>query len=175
MADETAGSMDLFMRKLRDRGLRLTAQRETLFHIIAEFLGKTTSVQDIWERTREADPSIGIATIYRTLNLLGEMGMVNIIYLNDGEFRLDVPKQKIHLTAFCRVCGEVFQLDGEQEKQQTLERWLSEAGLELLPQSMALSGLCEKCANEEDQRMEGPRGRRGACHGRRCRGMRRFR
>ena len=170
------GTIDAFMQKLRDRGLRLTAQRETLFHIIGEYLGEATSVQDIWERTREADPSIGIATIYRTLNLLGEMGVVNIIYLNDGEFRLDVPMQKVHVTAFCRACGSTFHLDGEQEKQQTLERWLEEAGLELLPQSIALAGLCEKCAKEEKERsLEAGPGRRGTCPGRRCRGMRRFR
>ena len=94
------------------------------FRVIAEDLGNPTSVQNIWDRTREVDPSIGIATIYRTLNLLGEMGVVNIIYLSDGEFRLDVPLQKIHVTAFCRHCGALFLLGGEEEKQDLLESWL---------------------------------------------------
>ena len=165
-----------FLEKLKDRGLRLTAQRETLFRIIAEDLGNPTSVQNIWDRTREVDPLIGIATIYRTLNLLGEMGVVNIIYLNDGEFRLDVPLQKIHVAAYCRHCGELFPLGRDEEKQCVLEKWLEETGLELLPQSFSIAGLCSDCrevlksadalpAGEEST------GRRDSCFRRRCRRM----
>ena len=165
-----------FIRELRERGLRLTAQREILLRVIAGHLGRTTSVQEIWERTREEDPYIGIATVYRTLNLLGEMGVVNVIYLGEGDFRLELPKRRTHVTAYCRAGGSSFQLDDEEGKRLELERWLAEAGLEPLPQSIALAGLCEKCAKEEKERsLEAGPGRRGTCPGRRCRGMRRFR
>jgi Fur family ferric uptake transcriptional regulator len=171
--DEMIGA---FLEKLKSRGLRLTAQRETLFRIIAENLGNPTSVQNIWDRTREVDPSIGIATIYRTLNLLGEMGVVNIIYLSDGEFRLDVPLQKIHVTAFCRHCGALFPLGGEDEKQGVLESWLEETGLELLPQSVAVAGLCTECREalkspDALPARRGPVGQQGPCLRRRCRRM----
>ncbi len=73
-----------FLEKLKGRGLRLTAQREVLFRVIAENLGVPSTVQDIWGKTRYLDPSIGIATVYRTINLLAEMGVVNVIYLNEG-------------------------------------------------------------------------------------------
>ncbi|PKN46925.1 MAG: transcriptional repressor [Deltaproteobacteria bacterium HGW-Deltaproteobacteria-20] len=171
--DETVQS---FLEKLKDRGLRLTAQRETLFRVIAEDLGNPTSVQNIWDRTREVDPSIGIATIYRTLNLLGEMGVVNIIYLSDGEFRLDIPLQKIHLTAFCRHCGALFPLPAEDEKQHTLEKWLEGTGLELLPQSVAVAGLCTECREalkspDALPARRGPLGQQGPCLRRHCRRM----
>jgi hypothetical protein len=73
-----------FLEKLKNRGLRLTAQREVLFRVIAENIGIPSTVQDIWGKTRDLDPSIGIATVYRTINLLSEMGVVNVIYLNEG-------------------------------------------------------------------------------------------
>ena len=53
------------------------------------------------------------------------MGVVNIIYLSDGEFCSIVLLQKIHLTAFCRHCGALFLL-AEDEKQHTLEKWLED-------------------------------------------------
>ncbi|MDD2454554.1 MAG: Fur family transcriptional regulator [Synergistaceae bacterium] len=161
-----------FLEKLKDRGLRLTAQREVLFRIIAENLGIPSTVQDIWGKTRALDPSIGIATVYRTINLLAEMGMVNVIYLNEGQFRLEMPEQKLHISAFCRHCGSLFPLGGEQEKQETLEQWILETGVELLPQSIAIAGLCEKCREDlKDENAspadQGPFGRPGHCPRRR--------
>lgn len=135
----------LFMEKLKSGGFRVTAQRETLFAVIAESLGGPTSVQEIWEKSRALDPSIGIATVYRTVNLLEEMGVLNVIYLNEGEFRLEMPGAMFHVAAFCRRCGKLRPLGGEAEKQRAVEEWLLEAGMELLPQSLAVAGLCEEC------------------------------
>ncbi len=125
-------------------------------------------MQDIWGKTRYLDPSIGIATVYRTINLLAEMGVVNVIYLNEGEFRLEMPEQKLHISAFCRHCGSLVPLGEEAQKQETLEQWLADAGLELLPQSLAIAGLCGKCREElKDENAspadQGPFGRPGHC------------
>ena len=135
----------LFMEKLKGSGFRLTAQRETLFQVIAESLGAPSTIQEIWEKSRALDPSIGIATVYRTVNLLDEMGVLNIIYLNEGEFRLEMPGQKFHISAFCRRCGLLCPLGGEAGKQKVMEEWLEEADMELLPQSLAVAGICEEC------------------------------
>jgi Fur family ferric uptake transcriptional regulator len=161
-----------FLEKLKNRGLRLTAQREVLFRVIAENIGIPSTVQDIWGKTRDLDPSIGIATVYRTINLLAEMGMVNVIYLNEGQFRLEMPEQKLHVSAFCRHCGSLFPLGGEDRKQETLEQWLGDTGMELLPQSIAIAGLCAKCREElKDENAspadQGPFGRSGHCPRRR--------
>lgn len=157
-----------FLEKLKDKGLRLTAQREVLFRVIAGNLGMPSTVQDIWGKTRDIDPSIGIATVYRTINLLAEMGLVNVIYLNEGQFRLEIPGIKIHVSAFCRHCGSLFPLGDEEKKQEILEEWLSDLGMELLPQSIAIAGLCAKCREElKDENAspagQGPFGRQGNC------------
>ena len=175
---ETITAAAGFLEKLRESGLRVTPQRETLFRIFAESLGEPTTVQDIWARTRDVDPSIGIATVYRTINLLGEMGLLNVLYLNEGEFRLEMPKQKLSLTAFCRHCGSLFPISDGEEKKALLEEWLAESGLELLPQSISIAGLCVECREllrKEDAApvAGGPFGRLGQCRGRRCRKGRR--
>ncbi len=175
---ETITAAAGFLEKLRESGLRVTPQRETLFRIFAESLGEPITVQDIWAKTRDVDPSIGIATVYRTINLLGEMGLLNVLYLNEGEFRLEMPKQKLSLTAFCRHCGALFPLAGDEEKKTLLEEWLAESGLELLPQSLSIAGLCGECReilrkDDTAPAAGGPFGRLGQCRGRRCRKGRR--
>ncbi len=164
-----------FLEKLKGRGLRLTTQREILFRIIAESLGTSSTVQDIWGKTRGYDPSIGIATVYRTINLLAETGMVNIIYLNDGQFRLEIPEQKLRVSIFCRHCGSVLLLEGEEEKQKLLEQWIAKTGMELLPQSIAIAGLCEKCREDikDENALPAPPGSFG--QSRHCLRRRRFR
>ena len=175
---ETTTAAAGFLEKLRESGLRVTPQRETLFKVFAESLGEPTTVQDLWTKTREFDSSIGIATVYRTINLLGEMGLLNVLYLNEGEFRLEMPKQKLSLTAFCRHCGNLFPLSGGEEKKALLEKWLADSGLELLPQSLSIAGLCGECrkilrADDAAPAAGGPFGRLGQCRGRRCRQGRR--
>ena len=103
--------------------------------------------------------------------------MVNVIYLGEGDFRLELPKRRTHVTAYCRACGSSFQLDDEEGKRLELERWLAEAGLEPLPQSIALAGLCERCrqSGAEPDARQGFAPRKGNCPGGRCRRMRRFR
>ncbi len=66
----------------------------------------------------------------------------------------------------------LFSLGGEQEKQETLEQWILETGVELLPQSIAIAGLCEKCREDlKDENAspadQGPFGRPGHCPRRR--------
>ena len=93
------------------------------------------------------------------------------------DFRLELPKRRTHVTAYCRACGSSFQLDDEEGKRLELERWLAEAGLEPLPQSIALAGLCERCrqSGAEPDTRQGFGPRKGNCPGGRCRRMRRFR
>lgn len=167
--DQTSAAA-AFLENLKRGGFRLTAQRETLFKVIAETLGSPTSVQEIWDKSRALDPSIGIATVYRTVNLLEEMGVLNVIRLNEGEFRLEAPGQRLHIAAFCRRCGKLSPLGGEAEKQRVVEEWLEEAGMELLPQSLAVAVICGECrgAIDSDDFPWPPgrrRGGRGRCMG----------
>lgn len=56
-------------------GLKMTGQRKTILKILEE-AGDHPSVELVYERAKAADPSISMATVYRTLNLLDELGMV---------------------------------------------------------------------------------------------------
>ncbi len=62
-------------RKLREKGCRITRQREVMLDIILQ--GDCTSCKEIYQDASRIDPSIGFATVYRLVNLLEDMGVIN--------------------------------------------------------------------------------------------------
>ncbi len=62
-------------RKLREKGCRITKQREVMLDIILR--GDCTSCKEIYQDASRIDPSIGFATVYRLVNLLEDMGVIN--------------------------------------------------------------------------------------------------
>ncbi len=62
-------------RKLREKGCRITKQREVMLDVILR--GDCTSCKEIYQDAVRLDPSIGFATVYRLVNLLEDMGVIN--------------------------------------------------------------------------------------------------
>ena len=71
------------IEKLRENGCRITKQRLALLDIILE--GKCTSCKEIFYKASKEDETIGIATVYRTVNALEEIGVISrrIVYENN--------------------------------------------------------------------------------------------
>lgn len=63
------------LEKLRDSGFRITKQRELILDVILE--GACTSSKEIYASAKQKDPSVGFATVYRMVNLLEEIGIIN--------------------------------------------------------------------------------------------------
>lgn len=67
-------SLNDILAVLKDRGCRITKQRKNLLEIILE--GNCTSCKELYYKAAKKDPGIGMATIYRMMNLLEEIGAV---------------------------------------------------------------------------------------------------
>jgi Fur family ferric uptake transcriptional regulator len=136
---------DQYMEELRKRGFRLTNQRETIIKVLMENSEKHCSISDLWELAREKDPSIGIATIYRTVNLLSDLGLLNLINGEEGFYRFELPDERMHFHIFCKVCGKLIQMKDEAGKEQELHHWIEEEGFHFIPQTLKLPALCDEC------------------------------
>ena len=66
---------EIIIRKLKEHGYRITKQRETLLRIILS--DQCSSCKEIYYKAAERDPSIGPATVYRMINTLEEIGVIN--------------------------------------------------------------------------------------------------
>ena len=146
MATETfTSSLHLFRRFLRDQGLPVTQQRET----VAEVLFSTSdqqSVEEIEQKVRARGERIGKATVYRTLEMLVRSGLVAEHDFGEGfkryEHLFGQPPVREHLV--CTECGKVTAIHSVD-----LLRMHQEAAQRhgFLPSRyrLAIYGICKEC------------------------------
>lgn len=91
-------------------GQRQTRQRDRIYEVIRESQGPLT-VSEILDRAQETVPGLGIATVYRTINLLHGAGQIEPVILPSGETRYEMSNLGHHHHFQCRKCDEVYDLD----------------------------------------------------------------
>lgn len=80
---------DTLEGRCAQRGLKLTGQRRTVLKVLEES-GDHPSVEQIYERARALNPSISMATVYRTLNLLAEFGIAMVHDFGESFARYEI-------------------------------------------------------------------------------------
>lgn len=126
--------------RLRAQGLRVTPQRERVLDAVRG-LGHATP-----EQIHEAVPDVDLTTVYRTLELLEELGLVRHTHLDHGApaYR---PAEDDHVHIVCHQCGTV--LDAPAELADELERRLrEERGFWLDRAHLTVFGRCAGCAEQ---------------------------
>jgi Fur family ferric uptake transcriptional regulator len=130
---------------LRARGLRLTAQRQLVLEAVYA-LGHATPDQVHAEVSRTA-AGVNITTVYRTLELLEELGLVTHAHLSHGAPTYHAMGEDQHVHLVCRVCGGIAEV-----KPGVLEpmarRLAAEQGFIIDVGHVALFGLCAHCGEE---------------------------
>ncbi|MCA1726212.1 MAG: transcriptional repressor [Actinobacteria bacterium] len=127
---------------LRTRGLRMTPQRQAIVGEIMRSEGHIAP-QAIARRVKQRMPGVNASTIYRTLDLLEELGMVSHAHLEGGpEYHRTGEDEHIHLV--CSNCGQDDELSvGEGEKLKRLINRHNAFDPDLT--HFAISGLCADC------------------------------
>ena len=83
-------SQEKFKEMLKEKGLKVTNQRLLVLQVLAEHGDEHMTAEDIFELVKEDYPEIGLATIYRTVQLLLDMQLVDRIMLDDGCVRYEI-------------------------------------------------------------------------------------
>ena len=128
---------------LRKRGYRLTPQRYMILSVIQE-AEEHLSIDQITERVQKSNPFVSLSTIYRTLELLRELGLVRENHLPGEQPRYEVAAGKAHHHLVCRRCRSVIHLDdtllGNLNEQ--LQEQYHFHGLTL---DLVAAGYCDTC------------------------------
>ena len=95
-------------RRLRSRGYRLTPQREAILGVLRENAGRPLSPEDIHAMAGKKQPGMGIATIYRTMDLFCELGIAFPVHLRGGYRFYEINLGKHHHHMECIACGKRF-------------------------------------------------------------------
>jgi Fur family ferric uptake transcriptional regulator len=134
---------DLF-KQLRDRGFRLTPQREMVLSVMHETEGFSTA-EEIYDQVQRLSSAIDISTVYRTLDLFQEFHVVATVDPGDGQrrYRLAV-REGPHLHLVCRRCGSVTEM-GFEEGQAIADCLRQQGGFEPDLENLSIPGLCFAC------------------------------
>jgi len=134
----------LLRAALQSRGLPVTHQREAVGRVLFES-GTHLSADDVLERLGESDEHIGKATIYRTLNLLVEVGLATEHDFDEGFKRYETRAgQARHDHLICTSCGEVVEVY-RTELDALQDEVAQPRGFRVLTRQLKLYGLCAAC------------------------------
>lgn len=136
---------------LHRRGLRMTPQRQLVLDAVVE-LGHATP-EAVCTRVQERAPAVNITTVYRTLDLLEQLGVVRHTHLGHGAPTYATATHE-HVHLVCHRCGDVGEIDAEALD--GLAGMLHEdTGFRLDATHVALSGLCRTCAQRTEDDLSG--------------------
>ncbi|MFL5975629.1 MAG: Fur family transcriptional regulator [Solirubrobacterales bacterium] len=128
---------------LHARGLRATSQR-LVIHDALVGLNRHVTAEQLRDAVAGRLPGVSLPTVYATLDLFEELGLVRPLRAGSGALLYD-PRPQPHEHAVCRVCGAVEDLDAAVDASGVL-RAAERAGFRPDGADTVVSGVCARCA-----------------------------
>lgn len=150
MADNE--KLERFQALLKERGLRVTHQRLAIYEYLLASK-RHPSAEEIYEALHEKIPAMSLATVYKTLDVLVDMGLAVKLGFGDDVNRYDGDPEP-HINLVCVLCKRF--VDKEEDALEEIAHAAARAtGFSLLSQRHELYGLCPECQAEADAPVAG--------------------
>jgi Fur family ferric uptake transcriptional regulator len=143
-SDPAAVPWDGIRDQLRARGLRWTPQRRALIEVLLRSDGHVTGAELV-DRCRAADPTTVPSTVYRTLDVLEELGVVRHAHGVDGREEFHVFPATDHGHLYCTNCHGAWEV-GPDEAGPLLDAIERSRGFRVQLSHLSIAGLCRDCA-----------------------------
>ena len=126
----------------------MTPQRELVFRSFFE-LGEHVSVDELFERVRQTDSSIGYSTVWRNLKLICQVGLAREVNVGDGVTRYDRVTRSPHGHFFCHQCKALTEFPVDQVVGQLAQLAQAE---DFQPEEFVVEihGICSDCRAKND-------------------------
>ena len=139
-----------FKKLLRENGLKVTSQRIAILETLKDRPGEHLTAEEIYEIVREENPDIGLATIYRTIQLLTDLNLIDKLNLDDGHVRYEIGNLNQddnihrHHHLICLECDKIIGFKDDLLEQ--LESTIGDTmGFEVVDHEVKLYGYCKEC------------------------------
>ena len=129
--------------QLRDRGMRWTPQRRALVEVLVASNGHVTG-NELVERCRAVDPETTPSTVYRTLDVLEEIGLVRHSHGLDGREEFHVLPATEHGHLRCEACGSTWEIEADEAGRLT-RTLVASRGFTLNLSHLTIVGRCAGC------------------------------
>lgn len=144
-----------FKELLKKNGLKVTTQRITILEVLQSRPDKHLTVEEIYDCVKEQYPDIGLATVYRTIQVLSELNLIDKLNLDDGYVRYEIGKMENngqihhHHHLICLNCGSVFTF--EDDLLETLEERIKNSmDFQVVDHEVKLFGYCKTCRENKN-------------------------
>ncbi|OPJ63625.1 Fur family transcriptional regulator [Clostridium oryzae] len=151
MSDKRISENSKLKDNLKEKGYKLTPQRRAVVDIISENEGKHLTAEEIYDLVKVDCPEIGLATVYRTLILLEDIGLVSHLDLGDNCNRYELVHENEnhqHHHLICLQCSKVIEVEGDllEELESNIE---NKYNFKIENHSVKFFGLCSECASKQ--------------------------
>ena len=130
-------------RALNITGMRVTNQRALILEVSRRGQGHLDA-DEVYRRAREKQPRLSLSTVYRTLQTLKKLGLVEELHFDEAHHHYEVKPSSEHHHLVCISCGKVveFKCQLSQEMKENVSR---EKGFEVTDVEVHMKGYCSKC------------------------------
>lgn len=139
-------------RRFREKHYKVTPQRQRILQVFEEHREEHLSAEDVYSLLRDDSPDIGLATVYRTLEMLEELGFLHRIEFGDGKSRYELATSDsahAHHHLICLSCGTVIEFG--DDLMETLEGFVSRtADFQITDHQVKFYGYCRECRNKSE-------------------------
>jgi Fur family ferric uptake transcriptional regulator len=137
---------DRILALLKSEGKRLTAKRALVYQVIQESESHLPA-EEIYLRAKALNPNISLSTVYRTLNILKDLGLVRELHLDEEHHHYELVEGSAHYHMICSQCGKI-----EEFKSELVDKLAEELekkyGFETKSIHIDFVGLCADCRNK---------------------------
>ncbi|NLG79560.1 MAG: transcriptional repressor [Firmicutes bacterium] len=136
-------NLERLEQQLKARGCKLTRQRRAVLGVVAKTEGRLDAAR-VCEDARAECPEIGLTTVYRTLDILADLGALRRLHLPDGcsSYATASPGHRHHL--ICVGCGRAVEFEG-CDLTALVDSVASRTGFEIEDHWLQLLGRCPAC------------------------------
>ncbi len=137
------GLLGTSRRVLNVAGMRVTSQRALLLELIRQGEGHLDA-DELYRRARRKQPRLSLSTVYRTLQLLKKLGLVEELHFDEKHHHYEVKPSVEHHHLVCLDCGRVIEFHNPLSRY--IKRNVAEAkDFEIIDTELRMTGYCPEC------------------------------
>ena len=136
---------DTILGAFKQKGLRITGPRRTLAVLLIETVGTDFTVEELWDMALRRDPDVGRATVFRSVEILRDLHLLDRIEFADGSHRFRLCREAghhHHIT--CSNCGKVVEVETCLSEEQ-IENIKQLANFSIEGHRLEFFGRCASC------------------------------
>ena len=143
-------NQEQFKSLLKHNGLKVTTQRIAILEVLNNRPGKHMTAEEIYDCVKKKYPEIGLATVYRTIQLLSELHVIDKLNLDDGYVRYEIGGRSSeeachhHHHLICKNCSKIIEV--KEDLLENIESQIQEIyKFNIIDHDVKFYGLCEEC------------------------------